>query len=118
MVTKALEAAQHATFQRRAEGAGQLTLLQLGHVRMQGAPWGCRRGVPGAGSHQGDPPDSWQTTPSHPGVWSPWARVSTLHFRITWRGVLLVFDFLKIPVHTDTRTQFSLGWTRTQLLVF
>lgn len=64
------------------------------------------------------PPDSWQTTPSHPGVWSPWAHVSTLHFRITWRGVLLVFDFLKIPVHTDTRTQFSLGWTRTQLLVF
>lgn len=62
MVTKALEATQHATFQRRAEGAGQLTLLQLGHVRMQGAPWGCRRGVPGAGSHQGDPPP----TPGRP----------------------------------------------------
>ena len=97
MVTEALEAAQHATFQRRAEGAGQLTLLQLGHIRMQGAPWGCKRGVPGAESHQGAPPHRLLANhPLSPGVWSPWALVSTLHFRITWRGVLLVFDFLKI----------------------
>ncbi|CAI9155102.1 unnamed protein product [Rangifer tarandus platyrhynchus] len=35
MVTEALEATQQATFQRRAEGAGQLTLLQLGHLQGQ-----------------------------------------------------------------------------------
>ncbi|XP_070659104.1 gasdermin-D-like [Bos indicus] len=40
VVTEAMEAAWDATFQSRAEGAEQLSLLQLGHVQVQGVPWG------------------------------------------------------------------------------
>lgn len=100
MVTEAMEAAWDATFQSRAEGAEQLSLLQLGHVQVQGVPWGADVVCQVLKATKEPTPHSWQTTPSHPGVWSPWAFVSTLHFRTTWRGVLLVFDFLKIPVHT------------------
>lgn len=66
MVTEAMEAARDATFQSRAEGAGRLSLLQLGHVQVQGVPWGRKRGVPGAESHQGAHPSLLANHPISP----------------------------------------------------
>ncbi|XP_070238912.1 gasdermin-D-like [Bos mutus] len=45
VMTEAMEAARDTTFQSRAEGAGRLSLLQLGHVQVQGVPWGRRRAL-------------------------------------------------------------------------
>ena len=66
VVTEAMEATRDATFQSRAEGAGRLSLLQLGHVQVQGVPWGRKRGVPGAESHQGAHPSLLANHPISP----------------------------------------------------
>ena len=56
MVTEAVETMQDTTLQSsiNAAGAGQLSLLGLSHLQVQGVPWACKRGCAGGHeSHQG-----------------------------------------------------------------